>query len=100
MAKNRFVLRYLYHKTKRKFLGEILFQGIVPNQPYEWKGLLPRKLQNTPIIWLTETMMSKGCWLIVNTDYLQRLKLHKLKLKDVKWWIYEGEIPPEALERV
>ena len=93
---------YLYHTTRRRDLQSILTLGLLPQLPEEWKGLLPPKLRDTPIIWLNENLPSSYLHssrviLSIDNNYLNQDNLHKLNARDVNWWVYEGVIKPEAL---
>lgn len=93
----------LYHKLlpKRitdKNIKSIKEKGLLPRLPSEYKYSLPHFLQDVPIVWLAEKMNTvDGVIFSVNTDYLDSVRLHKLKWNDVNWWVYEGIIRPELL---
>ncbi len=97
------VPRYLYHQTSRKHLESVLLEGLVPKEPGEGDILLAKKFQNISIVWLTEEPKPKFHFysdprmLRIDTNYLDKSKLRSLKVRNVKWWGYEGGIPPKAL---
>ncbi|MBT9130920.1 MAG: hypothetical protein DDT41_01216 [candidate division WS2 bacterium] len=102
--------KYLYHKvlgnyddkksTIQKVVKKILTRGLKPYIPEEWKNILPIELRAIPIVWLCEWVMmfEEGRVLRINTNNLSLHKLHKLNIDSIKWWVYEGKIPVEAIE--
>jgi hypothetical protein len=81
-------------------LGSIASYGLIPQLPSEYRESLPIPLQKVPIVWLAERMNTMdGIIFTIETDKLDRVKLHKLDWDDVNWWVYEGIIPPEAIVR-
>jgi hypothetical protein len=66
---------------------------LIAQTPNEWKQLLPKQLQSTPVVWLIgyERMLA------INKELLDKYKLYKLNSPEVDWWVYAGNIPPEDL---
>lgn len=94
----------LYHKVlpdrvDNEVLVSIRRWGLLPRLPCEYKLSLPVELREVPIVWLTESMNTMdGAIFSVNVKMLDKRKLHRLNWDDVAWWVYEGVIPPEAVE--
>jgi len=80
-------------------LKSIADYGLIPQLPAEYKSSLPLPLREVPIVWLAESMNTlDGVIFCVDADKLDKRRLHKLDWEGVTWWVYEGKIPPMALE--
>jgi hypothetical protein len=103
--------KYLYHRvlgmsevtpdTIKDFVRAILMYGLIPQVPSEYKNLLPKRLQTEPIVWLAEGIyqgFEKGRILQIDTEKIADDKLFCIDAFVKGWWIYEGLIPPEAIE--
>lgn len=87
--------------TIRGFAKGIMMYGLMPQVPEQWKSLLPPRLQTEPVVWLAEGIYQGfecGRILQIETDKLYKAKLYNLNLPDVGWWVYEGLIPPQAIQ--
>lgn len=103
---------FLYHRilgmsevtpeTVRNFAKSIMMYGLMPQVPDEWKSWVPLKLQTEPIVWLTAGGIYQGFEagriLQIDTRQINKSRLFNLNLPNVDWWVYEGLIPPVALE--
>lgn len=90
--------KVLPERVNKETLKNIAKQGLLPQLPSEYRESLPASLQKVPIVWLAERMNTiDGVIFSVNTDKLDREKLHKLDWEGVHWWVYWGLIPPNAL---
>jgi len=87
----------LYHKTRYSNISGILDEGIVPQKPDEWKYLIPMRHRSKNLVWLKENYQDGD--IIIHTKILDKRRLRKLNIRDkkVKWWIYVGRIPQEAI---
>ena len=97
--------QYLYHATKTDYLESIkdfgLIKGLIKGVP-GWK-------KDPDFLWLDSKPQGLRKWLKkyypdwdwsivrINTDYLDLSKLYKKKLEKNIWYVYRGDIPPEAL---
>lgn len=84
----------LYHRARLAAKSNILGEGLIPQKPEEWKYLVPEKHRHKEIVWLKENYRPGD--IIIHTKLLDRRRLRKLNLKDVRWWIYIGRIPMGA----
>lgn len=75
-------------------LDSVSKKGLIAQMPDEWKQLLPKHLQSTPVVW----MSGGGRTIHINPDFLDKSKLFRLNTTEVDWWVYAGSIPPEALD--
>ncbi len=92
--------KVLPEKANSAVLASIARYGLLPQLPSEYRASLPTYLQKVPIVWLTERLNTMdGVVFSVDTDKLGREKLHALDWDSVSWWVYEGIISPELLER-
>ena len=102
--------KYLYHRvlgmsevnpnTISNCVKGILMYGLMPRVPDEWKKLLPKRLQTEPIVWLAKGIyqgFEMGRILRIDTEKIANEKLHCIDAF-ISWWVYEGLIPPEAIE--
>lgn len=70
--------------------------GLLPQIPDEWKNLLPKHLQSTPVVWL----IGYDRMLTVNKNLLDQDKLFRLDTPEIDWWVYAGNIPSSAIDAV
>lgn len=106
----------LYHRVLAGYSGsdeeeieecwrDIKRDGLKPKVATAYSNLVPIKIRHLPIVWLGELTKdspssSWGCLLEVEISYLLGEDLYPLNLSDVEWWVYQGEIQPEALSRI
>lgn len=76
--------------------GSIEEKGLIAKMPNEWRQLLPEHLQSTPIIWL----IGYDRLLAIKKPLLDPQRLFRLDTPEVDWWVYAGDIPPEAIRIV
>jgi len=96
----------LYHQTSVKFVDSILSEGLIPQKPDAWKGLLDGIVRNGKlIVWFTDNIRPRGsylhsskCLVQVDTKLVDTEKLKKLKVSG--WWVYEDRVPAEAIKLV
>lgn len=104
---------FLYHtvlgmsevepSTIRDAIKSIMMYGLIPRVPDEWADLLPSFLRSKPIVWLADGIYQgyqRGRILRVEAGLLDKIKLFKVEISDVKWWVYEGIIPPHLIKVV
>ena len=108
LGNRRGLPQYLYHATKIEYLESIkdfgLVRGLLKGVPgwykdidFIWLDTKTRGLRN----WL-KTYYPDWSWIIVrvNTDYLETNKLYRKKFKGHMWFLYRGDVPPEAIHIV
>jgi len=100
----------LYHKVIHTPTDEIAASielgGLIPKVADVYKDLVPENIRGESVVWFTENRkLSDGepCF-EVDTKDLDRNKLHHTAVvyeadKELKWWVYQGEIPPQVIKR-
>lgn len=102
----------LFHRVLGGYSGEsarsiehaiesIMETGLVPKVAEEYKGTVPEEIRGLPVVWLGRNFSSHSDQVLaIRTKCLDPENLYDLRLDDVDWWVYQGEIPPEAIHRV
>ena len=101
----------LHHKVLGTLANEhaksIEIHGLVPHVASEYKDLVPEKIRHLPVIWLSERVKSLDGLPIFEVDSksLDQSKLYHTEIffesdKDLPWWVYQGNIPPNVLTRL
>lgn len=105
---------HLYHRVLGGYSGydaeeieecwyDIRQNGLKPIVATAYSNLVPIEIRHLPIVWigeLEEVSSSWGCLLEIKASYLLKENLYPLNLSDVDWWVYQGEISPEAITRI
>lgn len=108
LGNRRNLPQYLYHATKTEYLESIKDFGLV-------RGFLkgvPGWYKDPDFIWLDTGSIKLRRWLKeyypdwdwsivrINTDYLETKKLFREKTDNIDWYVYKGDILPEAIHIV
>lgn len=85
----------------------IEINGLIPRVADAYKDLVPEKIRHLPVVWFSETARSLGEFPVfeVDTKDLDESKLYHTTTendttKELKWWVYQGEIPPQVIKLV
>ena len=90
-----------------KIVRSILLKGLIPHLADTYKDLVPEIIRDKPLIWFTENRKlfdGEPCF-EVDTEDLDQNKLYHIEVvfeadKDLKWWVYQGRIPSQAVKLV
>lgn len=101
VSKIKLLHKLLPERVNSETLKSISIFGLKPRLPSEYKMSLPSYLQEVPLVWLAERMNTiDGVIFSIDTNKLDKRRLHKLNWGEVDWWVYEGIVPPELLTPV
>ena len=95
------------HAPEAEIVKSIELNELIPQVADEYKDLVPEEIRRLPIVWLAE-----GIWqgldlpvFEVDSKDLDKSKLYPCAVtykvdKSLKWWVYQGEIPPQIVKRI
>jgi len=93
------------HTPNEKIAKSIEARGLIPRVANTYKNLVPEEIRHLPVVWLAEGIWQSSLLPVFEVDS-KDLDEHRLYCcvvyeadKYLNWWVYQGVIPPEVIER-
>lgn len=97
----------VHHIPEEEIAKSIQLNGIVPQVADVYKDLVPEEVRYLPIIWLAQGIWQGWSYPIFEIDtrdldenYLYPIAFTHEKDKELDWWIYQGYISPNVINRI
>ncbi len=94
------------HTPNEKIAKSIEANGLIPQVSDAYKDLVPEEIRHLPIVWLAEGIWQSSRLPVFEVDSkdLDESKLYSCVVvyeadKYLNWWVYQGAILPEVIER-
>ena len=94
------------HTPNENIAKSIKAKGLIPQVADAYKDLVPEKIRHLPIVWLAEGIWQSTRLPVFEVDSkdLDEYKLYRCGVvykadKYLNWWVYQGAIPPDVIER-